>query len=64
LMEGFKVNYSDVYGDTCAKCLVWGAQCGFHSKSGEPVCLCGNQTCSAPGIRPLFLDKNCGFDLE
>jgi hypothetical protein len=64
LMEGFKVNYSDVYGDTCAKCLVWGAQCGFHSKSGEPVCLCGNQTCSMPGIRPLFLDKNCGFDSE
>jgi hypothetical protein len=35
-MEGFKVNYSDVYGDTCAKCLVWGAQCGFDSKPGEP----------------------------
>lgn len=64
LMEGFKVNYSDVYGDTCAKCLVWGAQCSFDSKSGEPVCLCGNQTCSAPGIRPIFLDKNYGFDFE
>jgi hypothetical protein len=24
------VNYSDVYGDSCAKCLVWGAECGFH----------------------------------
>jgi hypothetical protein len=63
-MEGFKVNYSDVYGDTRAKCLVWGAQCGFDSKSSELVCLCINQTCSALGIQPLFLDKNCGFNSE
>ncbi|XP_059451725.1 LEAF RUST 10 DISEASE-RESISTANCE LOCUS RECEPTOR-LIKE PROTEIN KINASE-like 1.4 isoform X2 [Corylus avellana] len=51
LMEGFKVNYSDVYGDTCAKCLVFGAQCGFDSKSGKPICLCGNRTCSVPGSK-------------
>jgi len=53
-----------VYGDTRAKCLVWGAQCGFDSKSSELVCLCINQTCSALGIQPLFLDKNCGFNSE
>ncbi|XP_059451736.1 LEAF RUST 10 DISEASE-RESISTANCE LOCUS RECEPTOR-LIKE PROTEIN KINASE-like 2.7 [Corylus avellana] len=36
LMEGFKVNYSDVYGDTCARCLVFGAQCGLIRSRANP----------------------------
>ena len=51
LTMGFNVNYTIPYADECSKCLNFGGQCGFDSKSSKPICICGNQVCSVPGNR-------------
>ncbi|KAL2241408.1 UNVERIFIED_CONTAM: hypothetical protein Sindi_0782000 [Sesamum indicum] len=45
LMQGFSVNYSDPYQRLCSECSRLGAQCGFDSVMGQPVCICGDRPC-------------------
>ncbi|XP_020554911.1 LEAF RUST 10 DISEASE-RESISTANCE LOCUS RECEPTOR-LIKE PROTEIN KINASE-like 1.4 isoform X4 [Sesamum indicum] len=78
LMQGFSVNYSDPYQRLCSECSRLGAQCGFDSVMGQPVCICGDRPCpvsltlppegSPNATRPLLennsnLGRNIGLPI-
>lgn len=50
LASGFRVNYSDPYGDECLNCSLSGGQCGFLDNPIRHVCICQNKLCVDAGI--------------
>lgn len=54
LMKGFNVNYWNPFESVCVECVGSGGHCGFDSDKNQPICICGDQLCSTPGIPAIF----------
>jgi len=58
LMKGFNVKYWNPYDSVCLECVGSGGHCGFDSDKNQPICICGDQLCSTPGISAFLLVRS------
>lgn len=48
LMQGFSVRYDAPYDGLCSDCTSLGGNCGFNVGLAQPICICGDMTCTLP----------------